>query len=490
VRASGWVIAATAGVVLACGGSTPEVEEPVEVEPDELEPEPEPEAPVAIAEPLQALFATSNRAEAEALLDQDADTGWRPTQDAAGEGVLLRFERPRELKSVHVQTCGDSAELGLYVNGASMGSKQGADVSFEMPSGEVRSVFVKILRGADACLSEIVISDGTGPLFLGPPRRVEARVEVSSTLEPSAAYHETYLFDGRQHFAWVEGAKGSGDGESIQINLKKDQAVSAVEIYNGYHRSKDHFEKNARVRKLEIEAQGRRVMLDVADGMAPRRLDLDPPLAARTLTLTVAASQKGSAYEDLAISELRFFDREGPFTISPSKPKDLEGALHGALEGKPLGEVVGKTFRQVCGGQREFKLRWDHSFVYYELDETSEHSREVILDGAWVPGKGGIKLYGRESIAEQEFTPYGTVPPEDSERVTGGDLTIESFQALGEEGLKDLLANWSKMGANDRVECLINGRAPDMDALQQIVGDRQVIVVHGKAITDILVHNP
>jgi hypothetical protein len=381
-------------------------------------------------------------------------------------------------------------ELQLYANGNEVGTDRGTTVEFDISGGEVKTLFVKIMSGADACLSEVRVQTAGGFLAMAPPRTVEARLEVSSTLEPEAAYHGSYLFDGRPHFAWVEGAKGSGDGESIALTFREDTPIAAVELWNGYHRSTDHYEKNARIRKLEIEAEGRRVMLDVPEGMVPRKLDLDPPLSARQITLTIAASKKGTQYEDLVVSELRFWDRSGPFTVVSMEPTRLDEKLQQQIKKKPLATMVDKTFREVCGQPREFKLRTDNSFVYYELEETEDITRRVVLDGAWAPAKGGIQLFARRHVAEQSFNPYGTEGSADSVEVAGGTLKVESLKSLGKDAVMETLQTWAKGGAMDRIECLMDGRKPDPAKVKAFLEEGQVILVEGKAITDLLVHRP
>lgn len=479
---------------LACAGSSgPEDVEPEPLEPpapDQLEPEPVEPEPEIEREHLQALLVTSTREDGPNLIDGDPSTTWTPKGDASGEGVLLRFEKPERYQGVTVETCGEPVELQLYANGSEVGTKTGSTVAFDLSNGDVKTVFVKIASGADACLAEVRMQTMGGFLAMAPPRSQEARVQASSTLEPVAAYHHTYLFDGRPHFAWVEGAKGSGDGESLQLTFRKDTRITALELWNGYHRSDDHYEKNARIRKLEIEAEGRRVMLDVPEGMVPRKLEFDPPLSARQITLTVAASKKGTKYEDLVLSELRFWDRQGPFTIHSMEPSRLEEKLQQQIKKKPLAKVVDKTFRQVCGQDRELKLRTDNSFVYYELEETDDITRRVVLDGAWTPAKGGIQLYARRHVAEQNFNPYGAGGDAESVEVAGGILKLSPLKSLGKDDVMKTLQEWTKGGAQDRVACLMDGRKPDPAKIKEFLEKGQVILIEGKAITDLMVHRP
>ena len=487
-----WAVGAVVAASLACAGGEEAPPEPLEQpEPEQADPEPEePEEPEIERDPLQAFVVTSNPDDGPNLLDGDPSTSWAPTGDAAGEGVLLRFEEPEKLTGVAVDTCGDPVEVQLYANGHDLGVQRGESVRFDIPRGNVKVVFLKVVSGAKACLAEVRAQTSVGDLAMAPPRSVEARVEVSSTLEPEAAYHASYLFDGRPHFAWVEGAKGSGEGENIQLTFRSDMRIDAIQLWNGYHRSKDHYEKNARVRKLEIEAEGRRVMVDVPEGMVPRKLTFDPALSARQVTISVAAAKKGTKYEDLVVSELRLWDREGPYTVKSMEPNRLREKLMDQIKGKPLAKVVDKTYRQICGQEREFKLRSDNSFVYYERETEGDVQRQVVLDGAWSPVKKGLKLYGRRHVAEQEFAPYGGGEERDSVEVAGGSLTVIPLKSLGKEEAVKKLTAWAKGGAKDRVECLMDGRKLDGAKVKGLLQEGQVLVIEGDAVTDLMHHKP
>jgi len=462
----------------------PEGEAPVEPEP---EPEPEPEVPEV---QLQAYVVTSGARSGRRALDGDRGTGWQPLDDARGEGMLLRFDEPMAVASLELTACATSEpfDVELYANGRRLRQEtiDGA-TTLKLPGRGVRSVFAKILDRS-ACVSEVsAVVDG-GPVRLVPPRQVEARIDVSSTLQPAPAYHWTYLFDGRTHFAWVEGAEGIGDGESIDFTFPEAQHISGLQIWNGYQRSRDHFEKNGRIRKMEIEAGGRRTMFDLDDGeMGPQSVRFDPPLNTRYLTLTLAAVTKGSAYEDTVISELRFRDRKGWFTIVPSTPPELDRRLRARLEGMALGEIIDKLYTQACGPRRELKLRADHSFVRYETSEDDESTRTEVFDGAWVPRRGSkVKLYGRRHVATKEWQPYGGPSEEEETGVSGGTITVRPLSEVTDDEVKSLVSELSRAGAEERVECLQTDGRFDPEKVEALVA-KGAILVEGAAITDLMI---
>ncbi len=218
-------------------------------------------SPALAAEPppaLQALTPTSGTG-AELLLDGNPATGWRPGGSPAEEGVLLRLEHPTPLEGVSLRACAGApaVKVAVYLDTAPHGelavtAEQDAALKFERHP--VRSVYLRLPEEAPAgtCLAEARLLQAGGPLALQAPRMVKGRIQASSVLAPADAYHPGYLFDGRPDFGWVEGAKGTGAGESLTLTLDAPLELVGLELWNGYQRSEDHFQKNARAKKLAV----------------------------------------------------------------------------------------------------------------------------------------------------------------------------------------------------------------------------------------------
>jgi len=64
------------------------------------------------------------------------------------------------------------------------------------------------------------------------------------------SYGVRNLFDSRGEFAWAEGDKGNGIGQSLSIQFQDEQTITALEIMNGYQRSEKHFTANTRAKTL------------------------------------------------------------------------------------------------------------------------------------------------------------------------------------------------------------------------------------------------
>ncbi|HZH79200.1 MAG TPA: hypothetical protein VEY88_24450, partial [Archangium sp.] len=213
---------------------------------------------------LQTLTPTTGSG-AERLLDGDPATGWSPEGDPVEEGVLLRFEKPVKLDGVAPRTCKGAPELkvALYLNGAETLNEEtlGADAREQVLSfgkRELRSLFIRVRSAGSgkACLSEVQLLQGGKPVAAKAPRTVVGRIEASSVLKPADAYHPGYLFDGRLDFGWVEGAKSTGAGEFLTLTLEAPVELTALELWNGYQRSEDHFQKNVRAKKVAVSVDG------------------------------------------------------------------------------------------------------------------------------------------------------------------------------------------------------------------------------------------
>lgn len=451
-------------------------------------------APDPTAIVLEALSATSGGS-ADAVIDGDPETSWTPERDPAMEGVLLRLESTKVMSKVVVVPCpSDQARaVSVFVDGnLASGTWADGKQTVELANGAVRSVFVRLGNASETCIFDIELWGEDGALRkLAPPRRVSGTVATSSVLTPEVAYRAAYLFDQRTHFAWVEGAPGDGMGETITVTFDTPSSVRALDVWNGYQRSDDHFEKNNRAAKLRVAMDGAEpVVVDLADSRAVQRVKLPAPVKGRVLTIGIDAVTKGKKYDDLVISELRFVDDDGPYTLGLPDVQKATEARYSALENTPLDRVVGQVWGSRCGND-SLKLRPDASFVWYgssrsELeDEEGNRSTEDVIEGAWAvePTSGPwakISLYARRHRIESTFRPYGESGEEESTRIAGGSLEIARASALGLEGVRAEVAALRDSTAADRVDCL---GEPDLQGLV----DADAVFVKGPAVTDVMV---
>jgi len=291
---------------------------------------------------LQALTPTSG-AHPSAVLDGDAKTGWEPVGDPRDEGLLFRFETPVRMNGIALAPCANvvgSIRLEISADGNEVATlvarnrgKEGPLDHAPLPGGEdgLRSVFLRIAEpnpsGTRPCIGEVAFLMGETPLALRPPRSVPGRVTASSTLAPVDAYHPSYLFDGRLDFGW-EGAKGIGQGEWVGVHLDRRAEVSALEIWNGYQRSEDHFRKNARARKVSLDGDGKRVaVFRLKDAMGSQKLALPVPVQASDLKLVIEEATAGTHLGgvETSLSSGRSSRRRSSLRLRPRPARVLQG---------------------------------------------------------------------------------------------------------------------------------------------------------------------
>jgi len=130
---------------------------------------------------------------------------------------------------------------------------------------------------------------------------------VSSVLAPQYGftYNPINLTDGRLDTAWVEGKPGDGIGEWIVVVPSAGKRVLGFEILNGYHKNKDLFLKNGRVKELEvILPTGHRQTITLADQAGPQRIMFPRAASVEWVQLRIRSVYLGTKYQDTAITEL------------------------------------------------------------------------------------------------------------------------------------------------------------------------------------------
>ncbi len=149
--------------------------------------------------------------------------------------------------------------------------------------------------------------------------------EASSTLKPQEekTYRASNLIDGNLNTCWVEGASGTGIGETITLYLGKKQTVYGLTILNGYLESKYLYGINGKVTQVSVSAtDGTRIKADL---MVPEFeevkesfntyemcdlenwINFDEPVYTDTITVTIEGAEAGSKYEDTCISEIKVY---------------------------------------------------------------------------------------------------------------------------------------------------------------------------------------
>jgi hypothetical protein len=127
-------------------------------------------------------------------------------------------------------------------------------------------------------------------------------------------YHPSYVLDDNPATAWVEGAQGFGEGESITLPLSPVRNARAIRlrIWNGYQKSMHLWTKNAMPQDIEVtvlDAQKGDVTTvkeTLAKVQGPQELVIELP-AGRTLAgvrITIDSVYPGEKYDDTCISDI------------------------------------------------------------------------------------------------------------------------------------------------------------------------------------------
>lgn len=375
---------------------------------------------------LDGLFATSSApgADVAALFDADPSTGWR-TQSGAGtdEGVMLYFSEKQQVSVASVEilpaenTLAEGARIQIYTNAQLDNSgKPGEKIALEprRSNEPLRSLFIRFAATGKektsaprtdgnekiavqtfpsegfVALRQVNLLNSAGqPLRVVPPRRVRGTVSATSTLAPESAFAAANLFDGRRECVWAEGAANAGEGEGLSFEFAQLVNITAIQIWNGYQRSDNHYSANARLRNFEFGAAGSPAQsYTLADRKAGQRIELAAAARGQKFDLKIRDVFKGGKYKDLAISDLVFFDGAQPFVLASDAPLRFENELRQKATGTPLAEALGRrifndTEFASLTQQRSLILRPDGTFVMYDQTDDEGISSETAAEGNW-----------------------------------------------------------------------------------------------------------
>ena len=133
---------------------------------------------------------------------------------------------------------------------------------------------------------------------------------------------------------------------------------------------------------------------------------------------------------------------------------------------------------------REFKLRSNHSFVYYADDfgwNEPDSQNSMVFDGAWVPNGGGkATLYGRKHIVSSAWQAYGDVGVMERTRIAGGKIQWIPVSSLSEAEFRTKLEDLQDRGSWYPADCVWD------ESYEELKG-KGAAIVHGEVVLDLLV---
>ncbi len=390
---------------------------------------------------LEGIYATSTAAGkgVENLFDSNPATKWQ-TLPGAGpdEGIMLYFQDALPIASIEIMAGEGSFAINpesnddpilIYTNGQVANAGMPNERISVNQNGLVKSLFVRFaftgkeefetLREgvnlntypADAfiAVSEIKIMNDKGEaLRLVPPQSMKGSVTASSTLAPEAAYSPANLFDSRKEFVWAEGAASSGEGELLTFEFDQPVEITAIQIWDGYQRSDEHFSANARLRDFDFGVKGTPASAyALRDTKAGQKIELQTPAKGTAFELKIKSVYPGKSYKDLAISDLVFYHGAQPFVLHSNLPEKHQTALRSTTARSPIAALLDKRISNyatedvpegdIFHSSSSIILRSDGTFVYYS-DNSSAGTLDIstIADGNWEMLSGSqVKVFGK-----------------------------------------------------------------------------------------------
>lgn len=406
-----------------------------------------------------ATSSTADSSDISCLLDAKCKGKWQPASRDSGvdEGIYLQFSEDVSLYSIELDIVDENADpsLVLYLNGKTTGPDDVVYINGRSEKSynktvtytfngrdednfqnslhtDTRSVFIKIsksyakvarkptfkaLRFYRRSKSGDPKKVVTALIQFRLPKIIKTEIDASSILSPTTAYHPSNLFDSRYDFAWsTDGAQVNGIGEKLNLTFANEVDIAGLIVWNGYQRSATHFEKNGRVKSLQlVSAQGDSQSVALASVLGMQKVNLNKPLMqVRQLAIEIADIFNGSSYKDVLISELRFIDDKGNI-VQPQAPlpklvydrkwddfidSSWSTFLHGLSPGEP---ECGFT----CNNKR-LRLRSNGSFVIY-LDFGSKNDGSVsanVLEGNWAAEQDVLRIFGKRYTTELQSSDY------------------------------------------------------------------------------------
>ncbi|MBC7776759.1 MAG: hypothetical protein H7246_15095 [Phycisphaerae bacterium] len=426
---------------------------------------------------LEGIYATSTAVGkgVENLFDANPSSVWQ-TLPGTGpdEGIMLYFQDALPIAGIEIESKEgvfainpekNDAPILIYTNGqAANAGMPNARISVNQ-NGLVKSLFIRFTltgkeetetlregvnlysypKDAFISISEIkVMNDKGETLRLVPPQSLKGTVIASSTLAPEAAYSPANLFDSRKEFVWAEGAPSSGEGEFLTFDFDQPVEITAIQIWNGYQRSNEHFSANARLRDFDFGVKGASSnAYTLRDTKAGQKIELRAPVKGSSFELKIKSIYPGKSYKDLAISDLVFYNRAQPFVLRSNLPEKYQATLRSTAASSPIAKLLDKRIsnhitEDVPDGDIFFTsnsiiLRSDGTFVYYS-DNSSGGNLDIstIADGNWEMLSGSqIKVFGKWTDLVNWPEYYKGNAQKNPTRIFKDVLTVSASKVVG-----------------------------------------------------------
>jgi len=263
---------------------------------------------------------------------------WSPEPNARYVKLHLYFDEPIIVKGLEIDSCGSHIDplISIFFNFDQWVLHTDPTLSGEVPkalhlkkkgdllilegfnkSVEVRSLTFNFERSTGFKICGIHLKDPLGETYnIKTPELVAGNVEASSILDPHTAYDPINLFDSRFEYGWASNKQAKN--VSLSFNFDQPQRIEKIRIWNGYQRSVNHCQANSRAKIVKITGDdGYSEEIAIRDILGAQVIALSKPFTGKQLKFDIIDSFLGKSYQDLVISELRFFDGQGWFMLDP-----------------------------------------------------------------------------------------------------------------------------------------------------------------------------
>lgn len=451
---------------------------------------------------LEGLYATSTSLPFESytvekLFDKDQNSLWKTAKGSGPmEGIMIYFSEPTYIERIEIaKASGEGlAELTYYeVYGDGRSFWGGEEIECSLSSLYIKISGTKSTERINSTIGEkkytrsifaadksvgirevMLYGDGNRLLDVRPPTFVAGLISASSSLSPDLAYGPSNLMDSRKDFGWAEGASGNGINEILTFQTEKEITISAIKFWNGYQRSPSHYEGNARMKSFSFGTSEVSELYRLEDSSSPQFIELTKPISGTEFILKIHDAYSGTKYQDLVLSEIKFFHKNQPILINTpaeeariQKTKSYGNALLNSLidrnidvqirsskeengEGKYFSEYYSKTTSLILRANNTFVMYESESTSVEEYDEAEEYenydtdSKEIIADGNWELKEEGngyfkIRIFGKIFSPTTSAELYQGDVTSNNVRIFQDNLTITTDKIVGERFVDEII---------------------------------------------------
>ncbi len=217
--------------------------------------------------------------------------------------------------------------------------------------------------------SPVVLEPDPGEARRLHPRRVTASSFLRNGWNSQEQnYLPPYVADDDASTAWVEGAKGRGEGESLLWlgpTLEQGRRYT-VFLRNGYQKSQALYRAKARPKSVRLEpvqlseagpvAAGAAVEVTLADTLGWQEVKVPTEPKATGLRLTVLSTYPGTSYEDTCLSDLRVYVEAGDAYRADLEALAFEEVRTFAAERRRAARMQGSKARVVLAPRYSGKV--------------------------------------------------------------------------------------------------------------------------------------